>query len=190
MRLLNSIVLHYRAWIEHSVLPLSDGKYLVQPLGRRFIYRVDQATKDRFVTFTSRVGAIIAVSTSLVFISGLLLPHLWQYGHPPAPLNVLTVINALTVMLAFAIVALVWSFHILRAGERVAPQLWTRPHPIALWPFWLRMAWVAASIGSIIWMLMLFRHFPGIPWLPIAALVLFLVVVFRRRRELFSRAKT
>jgi len=39
----------------------------------------------------------------------------------------------------------------------------------------------------MIWIFVLFRHYPGVPWVPIAALVLFLVLVLRRRHELFRR---
>ena len=169
-----------RSWIEHSVLPQSDGMYLVRLLGRRLVYRVDQATKERFVSFTNRVCVISVVPIAIVLIDSF-LPRAWQYGQPEALLSVLTL------DLGFLLAVLLWSRHFLGAGNRVAPDLWTGPDPLALWPYRLRMAWLAAGAASIIWIFVLFRHYPGVSWVPIAALVLFLVLVLRRRRELFRR---
>jgi len=114
-----------RSWIEHSVLPQSDGMYLVRLLGRRLVYRVDQATKERFVSFTNRVCVISVVPIAIVLIDSF-LPRAWQYGQPEALLSVLTL------DLGFLLTALLWSRHFLGAGNRVAPDLWTGPGRIRL----------------------------------------------------------
>jgi hypothetical protein len=145
------------------------------------VYRVDQPTKDRYLTFRNRALVISTVAAAAVLLSGFLVPVVWQYGRPPAPLL------ALTADLFFLIAALLWMLHILRSGTRVSPELWTRPDPLTMLPLWGRVIWLVVHAGVVVWVVTLLRSYWSV-WIGVAALVWGLVLRFRRRRELFSRS--
>ena len=182
---------HFRSYVERqTVLPQDDGSYLVRPyLRRRLVYRTDKTTKERFVAFRSRIEFVAAILTALLLLSTFAgfarIPHvtpLLDYWFLPA------VLALFVCLIPCVIAARIWERRLLSSGTRVSAQLWAGRHPMAVWPFWLRMVWLAVVVGGGIWGIVLFGRYGFSPWVFAAALGLFFVLVFVRRRELFGRS--
>jgi hypothetical protein len=177
MRWLNRVTSGYQAWIEYAVLRQADGTYLVR-LGPH-VYRVDEATKDRYVRLTHAIALIGVVALA----TALLLPAAaWGDGKPPLPLLILAA------GLVFMIAAHFWMLHILKTGTRISRELWTKPHPMTLWPFWLRAIWLAVGVGTGVLGNRAIQNVSACALDVRRGLALLFVLIFIQRRELFGRA--